>query len=254
MPAPEGTLSGAPAEPATPRPVLQLEGVRAGYGSTSVLQSVALRVEAGECTAVLGRNGVGKTTLLRCVAGLIPLTGGRITLDGRDVSSLAAYRRSRLGISHVPQGRGIFGALTVRENLRVGPAAQRPATAAAVTERLLDEFPTLANMAGTRGGNLSGGQQQLLAVARALATEPRLLLLDEPSEGIQPSILDEIAEVLLRIRAERHIALVLVEQNLDFAARLAERAHVMVKGELVATVNTAELAADRDQQRRYMAI
>ncbi len=234
--------------------MLTLDDVRAGYGSTPVLRSVTLRVEAGECTAVLGRNGVGKTTLLRCIAGQIPPTAGRITLDGHDVSTLAAFRRSRLGMSHVPQGRGIFPGLTVRENLRVGPAAQRPVAAAAVTERLLEEFPTLAAMAATKGGNLSGGQQQLLAVARALATEPRLLLLDEPSEGIQPSILDEIAEVLLRIRAERHIALVLVEQNLDFAARLAERAHVMVKGELLATVNTAELAADRDQQRRYMAI
>ena len=234
--------------------MLALDDVGAGYGSTPVLRSVALRVEAGECTAVLGRNGVGKTTLLRCIAGQIPPAGGRITLDNRDVSALAAFRRARLGISHVPQGRGIFPGLTVKENLRVGPAAQRPAAAAAVTERLLEEFPTLAAMAATKGGNLSGGQQQLLALARALATEPRLLLLDEPSEGIQPSILDEIAEVLLRIRGERHIALVLVEQNLDFAARLAERAHVMVKGELVATVNTAELAADRDQQRRYMAI
>ena len=234
--------------------MLTLADVGAGYGSTRVLRSVTLEVAAGECTAVLGRNGVGKTTLLRCIAGLIPLRGGRITLDGTDVSSVAAFRRAHLGVSHVPQGRGIFGGLTVQENLRVGPAAQHPAAAAATAERLLEEFPTLAAMANSKGGSLSGGQQQLLALARALATEPRLLLLDEPSEGIQPSILDEIADVLERIRAERHIALVLVEQNLDFAARLAERAHVMVKGELVATVTTAELAADRDQQRRYMAI
>ena len=234
--------------------MLTLADVGAGYGSTRVLRSVTLEVAAGECTAVLGRNGVGKTTLLRCIAGLIPLRGGRITLDGTDVSSLAAFRRAHLGVSHVPQGRGIFGGLTVQENLRVGPAAQHPAAAAAAAERLLEEFPTLAAMANSKGGSLSGGQQQLLALARALATEPRLLLLDEPSEGIQPSILDEIADVLERIRAERRIALVLVEQNLDFAARLAEQAHVMVKGELVATVTTAELAADRDQQRRYMAI
>ena len=234
--------------------MLRLSEVQAGYGSTRVLHSVALEVAAGECTAVLGRNGVGKTTLLRCIAGLIPLSGGRITLEGRDISSLAAFRRARSGVSHVPQGRGIFAGLTVRENLRVGPAAQRPATAAATADRLLDEFPALGALANSKGGSLSGGQQQLLALVRALATEPRLLLLDEPSEGIQPSILDEIAGVLARIRAERHIALVLVEQNLDFAARLAERAHVMVKGELVATVDTAELAADRDQQRHYMAI
>ena len=234
--------------------MLTLADVGAGYGSTRVLRAVTLAVAAGECTAVLGRNGVGKTTLLRCIAGLIAVRSGRITLDGTDVSSLAAFRRAHLGVSHVPQGRGIFAGLTVRENLRVGPAAQRPAAAAATAERLLEEFPTLAAMANSKGGSLSGGQQQLLALARALATEPRLLLLDEPSEGIQPSILDEIADVLERIRAERRIALVLVEQNLDFAARLAERAHVMVKGELVATVTTAELAADRDQQRRYMAI
>lgn len=234
--------------------MLTLTDVGGGYGSTGVLHSVTLSVAAGECTAVLGRNGVGKTTLLRCIAGLIPLNGGRIALDGVDVSALAAFRRARLGISHVPQGRGIFAGLTVKENLRVGPVAQRLRPAVASVDRVLEEFPTLAAMANARGGSLSGGQQQLLALARALATAPRLLLLDEPSEGIQPSILDEIADVLLRIRAERRIALVLVEQNLDFAARLAERAHVMVKGELVATVDTVELAADRDQQRRYMAI
>ena len=234
--------------------MLTLAEVHAGYGSTPVLQDVALEVETGECTAVLGRNGVGKSTLLRCIAGLIPLQRGSINFDGSDVSSLAAFRRSRLGVSHVPQGRGIFGGLTVRENLRVGPAAQQPALAAATVERLLEEFPTLGAKANSKGASLSGGQQQLLALARALANEPRLLLLDEPSEGIQPSILDEIADVLVRVRAERHITLVLVEQNLDFAARLAERAHVMVKGELVATVDTAELAADRGLQRRYMAI
>ena len=234
--------------------MLTLAEVHAGYGSTPVLQDVALEVEADECTAVLGRNGVGKSTLLRCIAGLIPLRRGHISFDGRDVSSLSAFRRARLGVSHVPQGRGIFGGLTVRENLGVGPAAQRSGAAAATVERLLEEFPTLGAKANSKGASLSGGQQQLLALARALATEPRLLLLDEPSEGIQPSILDEIAEVLVRVRAERHITLVLVEQNLDFAARLAERAHVMVKGELVATVDTAELAADRGLQRRYMAI
>ncbi|MCY3662522.1 MAG: ATP-binding cassette domain-containing protein [bacterium] len=234
--------------------MLTLADVQAGYGSVRVLHSVALEVSAGECTAVLGRNGVGKSTLLRCIAGLLPLQRGSISIDGSDVSSLSAFRRARLGVSHVPQGRGIFGGLTVRENLRVGPAAQRPADAAATTGRLLEDFPTLATMANSKAAGLSGGQQQLLALARALATEPRLLLLDEPSEGIQPSILDEIAAVLARARAERHIALVLVEQNLDFAARLAETAHVMVKGELVAKVATAELAADRDLQRRYMAI
>jgi len=234
--------------------MLTLADVHAGYGSVRVLHSVALEVAAGECTAVLGRNGVGKSTLLRCIAGLVPLQRGSIRIDGDDVSSLAAFRRARLGISQVPQGRGIFGGLTVRENLRVGPAAQRPGAAAATAERLLEEFPTLAALATSKGSSLSGGQQQLLALARALATEPRLLLLDEPSEGIQPSILDEIAAVLARARAERRVALVLVEQNLDFAARLAEAAHVMVKGELVATVDTAELAADRDLQRRYMAI
>ncbi|MDE0654637.1 MAG: ABC transporter ATP-binding protein [bacterium] len=234
--------------------MLSLAEVQAGYGSTRVLQDVALEVEAGECTAVLGRNGVGKSTLMRCIAGLIPLQRGHITFDGNDVSSLPAFRRARLGVSHVPQGRGIFGGLTVRENLRVGPAAQQPAVATATVERLLEEFPTLGAKANSKGASLSGGQQQLLALARALANEPRLLLLDEPSEGIQPSILDEIADVLARVRADRHITLVLVEQNLDFAARLAERAHVMVKGELVATVDTAELAADRDLQRRYMAI
>ena len=138
--------------------MLTLADVHAGYGSVRVLHSVALEVAAGECTAVLGRNGVGKSTLLRCIAGLVPLQGGSIGIDGGDVSSLTAFRRARLGISHVPQGRGIFGGLTVRENLRVGPAAQRPAAAAAAAERLLDEFPTLGAMANNKGASLSGGQ------------------------------------------------------------------------------------------------
>lgn len=233
--------------------MLTLSGLRAGYGATPVLHGVDLKLGPSECAAVLGRNGVGKTTLMRAITGAIPATAGSVNFDGIDLGPLKAHERARLGISHVPQGRDIFGKLTVLENLRVGTAARRDRRSGAV-DRILEEFPMLAQRRRARGGSLSGGQQQLLALARALVTAPRLLLLDEPSEGIQPSILDEIAEVIGRINAERGIAVLAVEQNLDFAARIARRSLVMEKGEMVAEVATAELRGDRALQRKYLAL
>lgn len=233
--------------------MLTLSGLRAGYGPAPVLHGVDLTLAPSECAAVLGRNGVGKTTLMRAITGAIVSTEGTIEYDGVDLGPLKAHERARLGISHVPQGRDIFPKLTVLENLRVGTAARRDRRSDAV-DRILGEFPMLAQRRRTRGGSLSGGQQQLLALARALVTAPRLLLLDEPSEGIQPSILDEIADVISRINAERGIAVLAVEQNLDFAARIARRSLIMEKGEIIAEVDSAELRRDRALQRKYLAL
>ncbi len=233
--------------------MLTLQGLRAGYGATPVLHGIDLKLAPSECAAVLGRNGVGKTTLMRAITGAIAITDGSIQFDGIDLIPLKAHERARFGISHVPQGRDIFPKLTVLENLRVGTAARRDFGGHAV-DRILEEFPTLAQRKNVRGGSLSGGQQQLLALARALVTEPRLLLLDEPSEGIQPSILDEIAEVIGRINAERGIAVLAVEQNLDFAVRIAQRSLILEKGEIIAEVTTAELRGDRELQKKYLAL
>ena len=233
--------------------MLTLNGLRAGYSATPVLHGIDLKLGPSECAAVLGRNGVGKTTLMRAITGAVSITEGSIQFDGIDLGPLKAHERARLGISHVPQGRDIFGKLTVLENLRVGTAARRDRRSDAV-DRILEEFPMLAQRRRSRGGSLSGGQQQLLALARALVTAPRLLLLDEPSEGIQPSVLDEIAEVIGRINAERGIAVLAVEQNLDFAARIAQRSLILEKGEIIAEVATAELRGDRALQRKYLAL
>ncbi|MCY4621587.1 MAG: ABC transporter ATP-binding protein [bacterium] len=233
--------------------MLTLSGLRAGYSATPVLHGIDLKLGPSECAAVLGRNGVGKTTLMRAITGAVSITEGSIQFDGIELGPLKAHERARLGISHVPQGRDIFGKLTVLENLRVGTAARRDRRSDAV-DRILEEFPMLAQRRRARGGSLSGGQQQLLALARALVTAPRLLLLDEPSEGIQPSVLDEIAEVIGRINAERGIAVLAVEQNLDFAARIARRSLILEKGEIIAEVATAELRGDRALQRKYLAL
>ncbi len=233
--------------------MLRASDLRAGYGSTPVLFGVDLFVDAGERVAILGRNGVGKTTLMRAIAGSVPLTGGTLLLGDVDVGAMKPHQRARLGISHVPQGRDIFPKLTVEENLKVGAGARADAHVSRL-EATFNEFPVLAEKRKARGASLSGGQQQILALARALMTGPDVLLLDEPSEGIQPSILDEIVDVIERINTERDIAVVLVEQNLDFAARVARRGLIMEKGELTAEVDTAALSSDRDSQRRYMAL
>lgn len=233
--------------------MLRVSDLRAGYGTAAVLQGIDLTLGAGERVAVLGRNGVGKTTLMRAISGTIGCTGGELTFDGTDLVSLRPYERARLGIAHVPQGRDIFPKLTVAENLKVGAAATGPSRDINLDE-IYDEFPLLAVRRRDRGGSLSGGQQQILALARALVSAPTLLLLDEPSEGIQPSILDEIAEVIEHINSQRGIAVLLVEQNLDFAARIARRALIMEKGEIIESVDTAELRNNRDLQRKFMAL
>ena len=233
--------------------MLQASDLRAGYGSAAVLHGVSLSLAEGERAAVLGRNGVGKTTLMRALSGTISSTGGTLTFQGTDLVPLRPHERARLGIAHVPQGRDIFPKLTVAENLRVGAVAIRGSADAQIDE-VYDEFPVLAERRRARGGSLSGGQQQILALARALVSEPKLLLLDEPSEGIQPSILDEIAEAIDHINSARGITVLVVEQNLDFAARIAERGLIMDKGEIIETLDIAELHDNRDLQRKFLAL
>ncbi|MDE0133534.1 MAG: ABC transporter ATP-binding protein [Acidimicrobiaceae bacterium] len=233
--------------------MLQASDLRAGYGSAAVLHGINLSLAAGERAAILGRNGVGKTTLMRALSGEISSTGGTLTFQGADLMPLRPHERARLGIAHVPQGRDIFPKLTVAENLKVGAAAVRGSADAKIDE-VYDEFPLLAERRRARGGSLSGGQQQILALARALVSEPQLLLLDEPSEGIQPSILDEIAEAIDHINLARGITVLVVEQNLDFAARIAERGLIMDKGEIIENVAIAELHDDRDLQRTFLAL
>lgn len=233
--------------------MLILDRVHAGYGSTPVLHGVSLSLGSGEIAAVLGRNGAGKTTLMRAISGTIPCTGGSLSFDGTDLGSQEAYKRARLGISHVPQGRDIFPKLTVLENLQVSASTGGKLRGEHFDE-VFEQFPILAEKRRARGGSLSGGQQQILALARALMAKPRLLLLDEPSEGIQPSILDEIATIVEQINSQRGIAVLVVEQNLDFAARVARRGLMMDKGEIVEELDITELSRDRALQRRYMAL
>jgi urea transport system ATP-binding protein len=217
--------------------VLQVEKVDAAYGLSQVLWGVDLEVGAGEAAALLGRNGVGKSTLLRTILGLHPIAGGKIRIGGadgaaRDVTRLRAHERARLGIGYVPQGREIFPHLTVEENLTVGLAAGGRG-ARAIPDFVYDLFPVLAEMRGRPGGVLSGGQQQQVAIGRALVARPRLLILDEPTEGVQPSIILQIEEALGRIRTQLGVAVLLVEQYLEFAWSFATTYFVMQKGRIV---------------------
>jgi urea transport system ATP-binding protein len=221
--------------------MLALNEVSAAYGLSQVLSGIGLRVESGEAVALLGRNGVGKTTLLRTIIGLHATGGGRIAFDDRRIDDLPAYRRARLGIGYVPQGRGIFPHLSVEENLALGASGLggRATPGPRAFTKVYELFPTLARLRARKGGVLSGGEQQQLALGRALMSEPRLLLLDEPCEGIQPSIVAEIEAVLQTVRRELKIALLLVEQHLDFAWAIAERYYVMQRGTVVAAGATA---------------
>ncbi len=234
--------------------MLRAEGLRAGYGTTPVLQDLDLAVAEGDRVAVLGRNGVGKSTLLRALVGERPLMAGTISFDGQDVSRLPAHERARRGMAYVPQGRDIFPGLTVLDNLRVAAYGTRRRDVKALLDEVLDQFPVLREKADLPGAGLSGGQQQILALGRALMTRPRLLLLDEPSEGIQPSIVSAIAEHVREVNERHGITVVLVEQNLEFATRVATRAHLMDKGQVVRSMPCADVLADRDLQHEYMGV
>jgi urea transport system ATP-binding protein len=230
--------------------MLQLLGINQYYGGSHILRNVGFEARVGEVTVVLGRNGVGKTTLLKSLMGVVPVKTGSVLLDGADITHATPYDRVRRGIGYVPQGREIFGRLTVEENLRMG-LASRPA-GAALNGELFELFPVLKQMINRRGGDLSGGQQQQLAIARALAAGPKLLLLDEPTEGIQPSIIKDIGRVIRMLADRKTMAIVLVEQYYDFAAELADQYLVMERGEVIARGTGANMATDR--VREHMAI
>jgi urea transport system ATP-binding protein len=220
--------------------VLAVSGLNQFYGESHTLWDVVLDVPPGECVVVMGRNGVGKTTLLKSIMGLLPTQSGAIKFDDKDVTSMRAEERSRAGIGFVPQGREIFGQLTVEENLRVGLAAR--GADQAIPESVFKWFPVLKNMLGRRGGDLSGGQQQQLALGRALVTQPKLLILDEPTEGIQPNIVQQIGDIVDKLRREEGITVLLVEQKLPFARRMAQRFTILEKGRSVANGAMADLS------------
>jgi urea ABC transporter ATP-binding protein UrtE len=234
--------------------VLRAEQIHSGYGRTKILAGLSLRVEPGEMVAVLGRNGVGKTTLLRTIVGHQRTSEGRLEFDGREISRLPVHARARLGIAYVPDSRDVFPGLSVLDNLRVAAYAAGRGAKRRTPEEMLAEFPALAEKRDARGGSLSGGQQQILAVARALIASPKMLLLDEPSEGVQPSIVQEIAALIRSANERLGVTVVLVEQNLDFAVRVAPTAHLMNRGSLVRTLPTAELLNDKLLQREYLGV
>jgi urea ABC transporter ATP-binding protein UrtE len=211
--------------------MLKVEDLHAGYGSIPVLFGASFAIARGESVGILGHNGMGKTTLLRTLIGAIRASSGRVVLNGSDVTRMAPHARARLGMGYVPQGREIFPTLSAMDNLRMG-LVKTGATSLEPIERLIEEFPRLKPLLDRAGGSLSGGEQQLLALARALAGAPQLLLLDEPTEGIQPSIIEEIAETLVRLRERMHLTIVLVEQNLDFIASVSQRVLVIKRGQI----------------------
>jgi ABC-type branched-subunit amino acid transport system ATPase component len=231
--------------------VLSVEDVSSTYGSVVVLRDVNLHVGPGEIVGVLGRNGAGKTTLLKSIMGIVRPRQGRIVLGGRgDIAGMSSDAIAHCGIGYVPQGRAIFPSLTVLENLQVAQYAQ--GIKGDALDVLIDLFPAIKPHLGSRGGSLSGGQQQIVALARALVGSPRVLLLDEPSEGIQPSLLDTIIEVLTTLMSKRALSILLVEQNLDFAGALSHRAYVMDMGRIARTLNRTELLAVDQLARELM--
>ena len=231
--------------------MLAIEGLHAYYGRGHILQGVDLEVPAGEIAAVLGRNGVGKTTTLRSIIGLTRPRQGRVLVGGKDVAGWAPHRIARLGVGYVPEGRMIFPDLTVVENIQV---AQRVPARQWSMERLFQIFPSLAERRRSKGSQLSGGEQQMLAVARALVTDPRVILLDEPSQGLAPLIVEELIRLIRRLRGEG-VSFLLVEQNLRLAEALADVIYVMVKGQTVYRAPLAQFAAEReDVKARYLTL
>ena len=231
--------------------MLSVEDINLHYGAAQALRGVSLTAVRGEVTCVLGRNGVGKSSLLRAIVGHQPISSGRVVLNGVDASRFRPEERARAGVAYVPQGREIFPLLTVKENLETGFASLKKADRH-VPEEFFDLFPVLKTMLGRRGGDLSGGQQQQLAIARALVTRPKLLVLDEPTEGIQPSIIKDIGRAITYLRNKGDMAIVLVEQYFDFAQELADTWHVMDRGEI--TLSGTRASMDADEVRRRMAI
>lgn len=231
--------------------ILQIKGLNQFYGESHTLWDVDLEIEQGSCLCMMGRNGVGKTTLLKTLMGLLPMKSGQIIFDGTDLSKKTAETRPRVGIGYVPQGREIFGQLTVEENLKVGLTA-RPDKSKNIPERIFELFPVLAQMMHRRGGDLSGGQQQQLAIGRALALDPKLLILDEPNEGIQPNIVDEIGSIIQRLNKEENLTVLLVEQKLPFARKVADQFRIMDKGVITADGAIDDLSEELIQ--KYLTV
>jgi urea transport system ATP-binding protein len=232
--------------------MLQVDNLHVHYGASHALRGVSLTAVPGEITCVLGRNGVGKTTLLRAILGHVRASAGKVAYEGSEITGIAPYRRAKLGLASVPQGREIFARLTVKENLETGFAAAPPDTKRTIPDEIFAMFPVLKTMLGRRGGDLSGGQQQQLAIGRALITRPKVLLLDEPTEGIQPSIIKDIAKVIRELAARGDMAIVLVEQYFDFARDLASRFLVMDRGEVVLAGKPGEV--DEADVRRWLTV
>jgi branched-chain amino acid transport system ATP-binding protein len=228
--------------------MLAVEAIQTYYGDSHILHGVSVRVGEGEAVALLGRNGAGKTTLIRSVAGFTPPREGRVVLDGEPVQAWPSYRIARRGLALVPQGRRIFSPLTVRENLMLGARAGEW-----TIERVYALFPRLGERALQSGGTLSGGEQQMLAIGRALMTNGRMLVLDEPSEGLAPIIVREIGRIVQRLKGER-LSILLVEQNYHLALQVADRVYVMNKGQIVWEGTPAGLEADEDVKRRYLGV
>jgi urea transport system ATP-binding protein len=232
--------------------MLQVEKINQYYGAAHTLRGVSLELEKGRCMALLGRNGVGKTTLLKCLMGVLPVSAGSVKLEGRDITKLAPHQRARAGIAYVPQGREIFARLTVEENLLMGLATHSGKKANTIKGEVYELFPVLKEMLHRRGGDLSGGQQQQLAIARALLAEPKLIILDEPTEGIQPSIIKDIGNVIRLLRQRGDMAILLCEQYFDFAHELADQFVVLSRGEVVAS--GAQAAMNDPDVKRHLAV
>ena len=230
---------------------LKVSGLEFSYGEVKVLYGLDLEVSANSISCVMGRNGVGKTTFLRNLVGLERPSAGTVIMEGNDLSSAPAYERASRGIGYVPQGRQIFPLLTVEENLSVALEAAH-AESQAIPDEVYDTFPVLHQMRSRRGGDLSGGQQQQLAIARALVTQPKLLVLDEPTEGIQPNVITQIGEVITRLTEEKGMTILLVEQYADFVRKFAHTFHVMNRGSFIAHGNTSEL--DDNLVRKHLSV
>ena len=221
--------------------MLEIRGLRAGYGRIPILHGIDLSVADGETVGILGHNGMGKSTFMKAAMGLVRPTGGTVEFQGEDITQSAPFERARMGLGYVPQGREIFPGITVLENLRMG-ACTRGGEEAQIVDRVIEELPRLKPLLDRLGGELSGGEQQILAVARCLCGEPRLVLLDEPTEGIQPSIIDLIVDTLRRLGERRGLGFILVEQNLDFIAALCARVFIIQRGRITREISPSQLA------------
>jgi branched-chain amino acid transport system ATP-binding protein len=232
--------------------LLSTVGLRAGYGGKPVLQGLDIEVREGEIVGVIGRNGVGKSTLMKTLIGLVPAMAGSVILRGEAIEHLPAHKRARLGLGYVPQGRDVFPRLSVAENLQVG-GLFRSSLTEADRQRVFDYFPILAERRNQRAGTMSGGQQQQLAIGRVLLGDPGLVLLDEPSEGIQPNIVQDIARIMVDLNRTTGLTIILVEQNIDMIRAMVERCYVMDKGRIVASLDRDALT-DADTVRRYLSV